>query len=527
MNDKKGDTRKPAILASCLSLSILTCAQAQMTGGPGLSSGSGSGTGTGASTGVQRNPTGSLSGVGPSLREGGGLRGEPLRPLRGSRPRPPLTSFGPGVDVNFPNDPYLLPFMELEQPYAVSDEKAPTRIPNELVKSARAIASPEERSLALQRIAAGAIQSRQLFLAHQLLEEATAATSEVTIPLVRDQRLMKIVETTTSLTDGLLLQGRQILNEVGGLDNDLKPDPLPKGANDTAVLIRTCRLAWKRGLYLAEIIGNPTYRNEMMFKVAESMASGSASIANEFVNATLPDPLRTPPPEPAPAAPAAPAPKPAAPAAAAPRPVDPGKPKSSDAESYRKTADEVLTESFNAAKKIDRLIWKYRAMARITLLAADSRQYARGFELARGIENGESRAEAMLLLAEAQARDNQDDGATASYEEAAKAVATVQQEGLRGVLAGFVVDSLIATGRFQDARKCTVLYPYQAQQLVALGAIAESQGRRGAGETARKWIAAEIPEQFRPTLYRRVTTGYLTAIEQNRGKEAPMAPEQP
>src|SRR5262249_47563175 len=225
-----------AILASCLSLGILTSAHAQMTGGPGLSSGSGSGTGTGASSGVQRNPSGSLSGVGPNLRQGGGLRGEPLRPLSGSRRRPPLTSFGPGVDVSFPNDPYLLPFMELEQPYAVSDAKAPTRIPGELVKSARSIASPEERSLALQRIAAGAIQSRQLFLAHQLLEEATIATSEVTIPLVRDQRLMKIVETTTSLTDGLLLQGRQILNELGGLDGDLKPDPLPKGGNDPAIL---------------------------------------------------------------------------------------------------------------------------------------------------------------------------------------------------------------------------------------------------------------------------------------------------
>ena len=120
----------------------------------------------------------------------------------------------------------------------------------------------------------------------------------------------------------------------------------------------------------------------------------------------------------------------------------------------------------------------------------------------------------MLLLAEAQARDDQNDGATASYEEAAKAVATVQQDGLRGVLAGFVVDSLIASGRFQDARECIVLYPDQAQRLVALGAIAESQGRRGGADEARKWIAAEIPEEFRPTLYRRVTTGVLTAIEQ-------------
>ena len=135
----------------------------------------------------------------------------------------------------------------------------------------------------------------------------------------------------------------------------------------------------------------------------------------------------------------------------------------------KKLADAILVESFDVAKKIDRLIWKYRAMVRIALLAADSEQYSRGFELARGIENGESRAEAMLLLAEAQARDDQNDGATASYEEAAKAVATVQQDGLRGVLAGFVVDSLIASGRFQDARSCIVLYPDQAQRLVALG----------------------------------------------------------
>ena len=225
-------------------------------------------------------------------------------------------------------------------------------------------------------------------------------------------------------------------------------------------MIRTCKLEWKRALYLAEIIGNPTYRNEMMYKVAESMASGSASIANEFVSATIPDPSRTPLPAPATGPPRGAAPKPNTPGAK-PRPDEPAKPKMPDTESMRKEADGILIESFNAAKSIDRLIWRYRAMVRIALLAADSQQYSRGFELARGIENGESRAEAMLLLAEAQARDDQNDGATASYAEAARAVATVRQQGLRGVLAGFVVDSLIASGRFEDARKCTVLYPTQ------------------------------------------------------------------
>ena len=48
---------------------------AQMTQGPGLSSGSGAGTGSGYSTGVQRNRSGSLSGVGP-----GSGRRRPPRP---------------------------------------------------------------------------------------------------------------------------------------------------------------------------------------------------------------------------------------------------------------------------------------------------------------------------------------------------------------------------------------------------------------------------------------------------------------
>ncbi len=87
------------------------------------------------------------------------------------------------------------------------------------------------------------------------------------------------------------------------------------------------------------------------------------------------------------------------------------------------------------------------------------------------------------------------------------------------MIVGFLVDSLIATGRFDDARACVVIYPEESQQLVALGAIAESQGRRGGAEAARRWIANEAPAAYRPSLYRRVVAGYLWAIEQNRGRE--------
>jgi hypothetical protein len=162
-------------------------------------------------------------------------------------------------------------------------------------------------------------------------------------------------------------------------------------------------------------------------------------------------------------------------------------------------------------------------MVRIALLAADSQQYSRGVELSRGIENGESRAEAMLILAESQCRPgaNQTAAATETYQAAAEAVASVHQDGLRGVLTGFLVDSLISTGRFDDARACVVIYPELADKLVALGAVAEAQGRRGSAEAARRWIANEIPEEYRPALYRHVVSGVLWTIEQNRSKEIP------
>jgi hypothetical protein len=410
------------------------------------------------------------------------------------------------VDVTFPTDPYLMPFMTLETAGLQSNPKAPTLVTEALLKDARLIATPEERSLALQRIANGAIASNQLILAHHTLEEATTVTSDVKVPLVRDQRLIALVRTLMFLTEAFLREGHLIIEP---LDSSPRPEALPKRI-DSQVAIRTARLEWKRGVYLADLIGNPTYRNEMLYRVAENEASGSATIANEYVRPLeiespgreLTTPGGVPKPE------------------LTPKQIeDRRRQREAENESYRKVADVILADSAEVTKKIDRLIWKYRGMVRIALLAADSGQFARGFNVASKIENAEARAEAMLLLAEAQARRKQDAGATASYEQAARAVSMVPQDGLRGVLAGFLIDSLITTGRFDDARKCIVLYPEQAQRMVALELIAQSQGQRGAAESARQWIAREVPEQFRPILYRRVVTGELTATEQNRSAE--------
>jgi hypothetical protein len=488
---------KSAVVVLGLALASGWTVHAQTTRGPGQSSGSGAGTGAGGMMGgVIRNESGSISGVGPGLTGSGSiLRGRPLAIPPGSRARENTTPFGPGVDVTFPNDPYLIPFMTMEQPGAQAEGKAPDKVTEELLRNARLIKTPGERSLALQRIANGAIASNQLNLAHHVLEEAATASAEIDIPLMRDQRLIAIVTSLTFLTDALLRRSRETLNLNDALPVAADaPAPAPEASPkrpDTNVMVRMARLEWNRAVYLASNIGNPTYRNEMLYKVAESVASGSASLAIDFIKTSEVETTANPP----------------TPTAAERNAA------------HRKLADTLLVDSWDVATKIDRLIWKYRAMIRIALSAADSRQYARAVELCRGIDNAEARAEAMLTLAESECRQKQNTEASNAYGLAAEAVASVHQEGLRGILAGFLVDSLIATGRFEDARACIGLYPENSQRLVALGAIAESQGKRGLAESARKWISTEIAEPYRPVLYRRVTSGALWAIEQNRGRD--------
>ena len=111
------------------------------------------------------------------------------------------------------------------------------------------------------------------------------------------------------------------------------------------------------------------------------------------------------------------------------------------------------------------------------------------------------------------------EGATATYAEAAQAVASIPLDDPRAILAGVLIDNLISVGRFEDARATIGLYPGRSRQLIALGAIAESQGRRGAADAARAWIAREIPPQEQSLLFRRVNDGILAAIEQNRSRD--------
>jgi len=571
------DLGRTSILAVSVAAGLALPAAGQEQ--PGLSSGSGQGTGSGLSTGVQRNRSGSMSGVGPRASGAVGPAVPPASiPVGGFRGLPGL---GQSVNVQFPNDPLLVPYLrlELEEFGAPADGTGPTRVTAEVLKNARLIASPEERSLALQRIAKGAIESMQLTLAHQTLEEAAKTVDSVQDPLVHDQRLIAIVTSLNTLIPVLLRVGledtpRRDSDQIG---QNAAPQPM-----DAATVVRLARLEWKRAAHLAANIGNPTYRNEMLYRVAESEAAGSKAIADAFAQ----------PPE----APISFGNLPQAPAADDPR-----------NEKFRQLADEILVESFDVAKQIDRLVWKFRAMVQVALQAANSQQFTRGVELALQIDNAKSRAEALLLLADPMCRRersvslklekplpkddrgnvsfkfpprlasriefqgggdfdwtrsgdprrlilkgfitkaefdqlnallddkvyhralaelyrlyNEDqDKATPVFQDAAKATASIQAGGLRGVVTGLLVDGLTTAGRFDDARACTVIYAQESDRFVALGDIAYAQARRGAADAARRWIAQEAPEDYRANFYRRVSDGELGAVDESQGRQVP------
>ena len=159
-------------------------------------------------------------------------------------------------------------------------------------------------------------------------------------------------------------------------------------------------------------------------------------------------------------------------------------------ETYKKLADAILVDSFEDAKKIDRLIWKYRAMVRIALSAADSQQYrSRRRACSRDRQRriacrGHAAPGRIAVPARAQIRAEAAHGDLPGGGRSRRHRFT--RTGLRGVLAGFLVDSLISTGRFDDARACVVIYPELSQRLVALGAVAEAarSARLGRGGSA-------------------------------------------
>jgi len=463
----------PALALAFLALGAAQPLAAQNDSG--LSSGSGVGTGSGASSRVDRPP-----GEEAVIESPGGVRGSPLIPPGARSDGVPL---GPGVNVRFPDDPSLAPFLSLEEA-AIENAQSRARIRQDMLDVANQLEAPGERGRVLLQIGRGAILGGQIRLAHQAVEDAANAAFLEKNDLIHDQLIISIVTTAGLLSETLLREAKpQTL-----LFEEFAEGALTPGRLQPEVAIQLARLEWRRSAYMASLIRNPTYRSEYLERSVANMASGSATIALEYAAAT---------------------------SAAGAK----GAPTDEQIAEFKKQADEILAEALSFANQIERPIWKNRAMEGIATSAGQSDQNDRAVEIAGGIRNAEARARALVLVAEFQARRNQNDAATRSYNDAAEAVASIPDHGLRGVLSGILVDSLISTGRFEDARACVTLYPTDSEKFVAMGAIAESLGARRMNDMAREWIDRDVPPEYRSTLYRRLSNGMLRAITEERAKD--------
>jgi hypothetical protein len=400
-------------------------------------------------------------------------------------------------EAQLPQDPSLEPLLGGIMRETLSELEARSQVTPGVLERLQLITDNFERSRALLELVGEASKStelRELLLAHRALERASGTSLSEQNQLRHDQLLGLVIRSTEPLTDALIREGFTLppKGEQG------QPEPFP-GIEDVSTLPRLALLEWRRAAFLAERIISPTYRSEYKARVAEWMSRDSAHLVenlrrNESSIDRLPDT------------------------------------RALTVQEIRKLggfADVFLAEAAEIAKRIQRPIWKHSALDRIAITAGESGQFARAVAVARSIPNAEARAQALILVAESQCRDRAHDQAakaTETYSDAALAVSRIERDGLRGVITGYLVDSLISTGRFEDARACLVLYPTEAERFVALGAIAESQGRRGSADAAREWISRDAPPAYRSALFRRVNSGVLTAIGNERQNKTRVVP---
>ena len=482
MNLLRRSRRSLAItLSTGLALSITAPSFAQLppppSSGPSLSTGSGAGTGTGLESGGP-------NATGTGLESGGGarLRMPDYRPFGRRMPRiQPYQAvpLGPGADVTFPDNPSLAP-LDIRAGITPGASLESNVQPDQL-KLVRAIPAASERSLALQRMANVAIFSSQLGIAQTALAEAAQAAELIEEPVVRDQRLIAIITSLITLAEAHLREGKSDL-AVPDLTTDAAA-PLPKV--DRQAIINRARLEWRRAAFLAGRIENPTFRSEMLFRVVDNQAYGSLTVANDFPRGQ----------------------------------TDAKSPSNGTKPAFESMTNTILSDAAVQAHRIERPVWRDQALLSVASYASLSWQFKLGREIAHSIPQPEVRSNALIKIADAEARRGDPREATEAYRETADAIASIPLDDIRAVLAGVLIDNLVANGRFADARASIALYPDAPRKLIALGAIAESEGRRGGADRAREWIAREVPAQYQSQLVRRVEIGVLTAVEQNRSRD--------
>ncbi len=467
-------------MALTLALGGASASPAQTSpSGVNISTGSGAGTSPGVSPGSSPSST----------RIGSGSLSSPNDPFPLAAPGPGggvRPGSGPGAAGNV--DPYGASMTGLSG--GMNRAAIPTLTPAEmdaldahLLGDARKILNPPDRALALERVAKAKTFSHRpgdgrLRDAEVALKEAAEAALAVTDLSLRDQRLMAIVRSELTLADEMARDGLNNDTFIDASDTRAAKPMTPDQRLDSLKLAEAQR---KKAADVSRMIPNPNLRAEMLFRVADAEAQASQTMAVEALQTDV---------------------------------------KRSDLRGLEgmlnRMADRSLIFAANDAQSIRTAIWRDRGMVSVAAAAAASEQYSRGIALCRTIVSPGYRADAMIRLAESQARHHLVNDATTTYDDAAQAVASIDEPDLREIIAGVLIDSLISVGRFDDARMSVVLMASPTSRLEVLGTVAESQGERRLADSARAWIDSDAPPEWRDTLRRRVNDGLLKAFEKGR-----------
>jgi hypothetical protein len=344
-----------------------------------------------------------------------------------------------------------------------------TNVGSFILEEALRVSTPEDRSRALEDAAQASVLNNQREQGLEILRQAGQATLGIDDPLRRDMRLRSIVITANSLAE---IATREALPSAA-LSGE---ETLEQAEQRRKTSLETARNANELAGSLAEQIHSLNYRSETMARVVGSILKNSDEIFQRLI-----------------------------PLAETPEVADPA---TSEGDAQLETAHRI-------SLRIPQPVWRNRELVRVASIAAGSNRFEIARSIALAIPHALSRGEALINVAESQARDGLDADATTTYQDAFDTVLEIQQLSPRISLGTVLLDSMLAVGRFEDARLTTQVITDPDLKLRALGAIARSMGERALTEQAKAWIDAEESPIVRDRLRAELATGLVTWIRRS------------
>lgn len=436
--------------------------------GTGDEGGFGTGTtGTGVETGVGLGSTG----TGQESNSAGLSEGTPafIRPVPGM-----VIGEGMPEDLRSPDNPALIPY-DFIGPRRASGPPRPgeptmpeltaeelSELYGQLFSNAMRLTDPEVRVRALDRLARAEIFGNKLDEAIEAIKAAGETAATLPKGTIKNIRIVSLVTTSTNLSDGLIRES------------------VEEDTEDRYAWVDKAKGVWQRAADLSDMITNPDLRSEMLSRIALDISEDAQTIAakvSEYAQVNEIEKERK--------------------------------------ERYEAALDELFDLAIEINERVPMTVWRNEVAEKIATKGALALRYDRALKAARTIRQNAPRALALARVAEALARYDKAAEATQVFDETAQVASAVKEESVRHVVAGDLVDRLIALGRFRDARMATYLYGDDDSRMKALGAVAENQARRGRPNQAIDWINTEIAPEFRSVLIKRVQDGTVQSLQSN------------